>query len=137
MPAGRPWRGASPAKCPKRTLRHNTAENVLAPLVPGWFRLLHKGDINMTKLVAAALAAALVMAGLPSVASATCGTRGGPGLRGPDGRCQSWAQVGRSCGTDGSRCEKEQVSPYFKQLPNEPTSKLMQCAHGQRTDCQQ
>jgi hypothetical protein len=41
----------------------------------------------MTKIIFI-LAAALVIA-LPSIASATCGTKGGPGYRGPDGRCVS------------------------------------------------
>ena len=67
----------------------------------------------MTKVLA--LAAALIIA-MPSIASATCGTRGGPGLRGPDGKCLSWDRVNSACGSDGSRCQREQVNPLIKQL---------------------
>ncbi|SHG75803.1 hypothetical protein SAMN02745157_4769 [Kaistia soli DSM 19436] len=28
-----------------------------------------------------------------------CGCRGGPGYRAPNGRCVSWAQIGRICGS--------------------------------------
>jgi hypothetical protein len=87
---------------------------------------------KMTKLLVAA--AAIVLA-LPSIANATCGTRGGPGFRGSDGKCKSWEQVERDCGPDGSRCQREQENPYFKQLPNVPAQKLMQCAHRLRNDC--
>jgi len=86
----------------------------------------------MTKFLT--LTAALVIA-LPSIASATCGTRGGPGLRGPDGDCLSWDRVNSVCGSDGSRCQREQVNPLFKQLDTTPPRKLMQCAHGIRNDC--
>jgi hypothetical protein len=86
----------------------------------------------MTKLWVAA--AAIVLA-LPSIANATCGTRGGPGLRGPDGKCTSWEQVARVCGPDGSRCQREQESPYLQQLPKVPARTLMECAHGLRNDC--
>jgi hypothetical protein len=44
---------------------------------------------------------------LPSAAFATCGTRGGPGYRGPDGHCVSWANIDKVCGTDRSRCQAE------------------------------
>ena len=80
------------------------------------------------------LTAALVIA-LPSIASATCGTRGGPGLRGPDGKCLSWERVNPVCGPDGSRCQREQVNPLFDQLDRTPPRKLMECAHGMRNDC--
>ena len=86
----------------------------------------------MTKILT--LTAALVIA-LPSIASATCGTRGGPGFRGPDGKCQSWAEVQRNCGLDGSRCQREQVNPLFPKLGTTPSDKLMECAHGMRNDC--
>jgi len=38
---------------------------------------------------------------LPSVADACsgCGCRGGPGYRGPNGKCVSWAQIGKICGS--------------------------------------
>jgi hypothetical protein len=86
----------------------------------------------MTKILT--LTAALVIA-LPSIASATCGTRGGPGLRGPDGKCLSWDRVPSVCGPDGSRCQREQVSPLLPKLDTTPSRKLMECAHGIRNDC--
>ena len=86
----------------------------------------------MTKIFI--LTAALIIA-LPSIASATCGTRGGPGLRGPDGNCASWERVNSVCGSDGSRCQREQVNALTKQLDTTPPRKLMQCAHGMRNDC--
>jgi hypothetical protein len=77
---------------------------------------------------------AVLVTALPSVANATCGTRGGPGLRGPDGRCQSWADVQSVCGA-GSRCQREQVNPLYSKLGTTPSYKLKQCAHGERSDC--
>jgi hypothetical protein len=37
-----------------------------------------------------------------------CGCRGGPGYRGPNGRCVSWSDIGRTCGDPPStRCLPE------------------------------
>jgi hypothetical protein len=80
------------------------------------------------------LTTALVIA-LPSIANATCGTRGGPGLRGPDGKCRSWDQVRSVCGADGSRCQREQVNSLYPKLNTTPSHKLMECAHHMRNDC--
>lgn len=45
---------------------------------------------------------------LPEIAAAACGDRGGPGYRGPDGKCLSWAALGRVCGTPPTtRCAYE------------------------------
>jgi len=45
-------------------------------------------------------------------AFAACGTRGGPGYRGPDGKCVGWADIGRKCGNPPStRCTPEQAQP--------------------------
>ena len=87
---------------------------------------------DMTKVFA--LTTALVFA-LPSIAGAACGTRGGPGLRGPDGNCLSWERVNSVCGPDGSRCQRERVNPLLKQLDTIPPRKLMECAHRVRNDC--
>jgi hypothetical protein len=87
----------------------------------------------MTKTILT-FTAALVIA-LPSIANATCGTRGGPGLRGPDGKCVSWDQVQSKCGEDGSRCQREQVNPLYPKLKTTSSHKLMECAHGMRNDC--
>jgi hypothetical protein len=65
------------------------------------------------------VAAALLL--LPSAAFATCGTRGGPGYRGPDGHCVSWANIDKVCGVDRSRCQAENTiatpSTTTKPLP--------------------
>jgi hypothetical protein len=45
------------------------------------------------------------------IASAECGDRGGPGYRGPSGRCVGWADIGRTCGSPPTtRCTAERVS---------------------------
>ncbi len=45
-------------------------------------------------------------------AFATCGTRGGPGYRGPDGKCVGWADIGKKCGDPPSlRCTPELAQP--------------------------
>jgi hypothetical protein len=37
-----------------------------------------------------------------------CGCRGGPGYRGPNGRCVGWADIGRTCGSPPTtRCKPE------------------------------
>jgi hypothetical protein len=37
-----------------------------------------------------------------------CGCRGGPGYRGPNGRCVGWSDIGRTCGDPPStRCTPE------------------------------
>jgi hypothetical protein len=46
-----------------------------------------------------------------SVAEATCGDRGGPGYRGPDGKCVSWEALGRVCGSPPTRCAPERTAP--------------------------
>lgn len=35
----------------------------------------------------------------PTTAVATCGEKGGPGYRGPTGKCVSWQQIGPVCGS--------------------------------------
>src|SRR5207245_752438 len=45
-------------------------------------------------------------------AYATCGTKGGPGYRGPDGRCVGWASLSRTCGSPPTlRCTPEETNP--------------------------
>lgn len=36
---------------------------------------------------------------LISPAFAACGEKGGPGYRGPNGKCVGWAQLGQVCGS--------------------------------------
>jgi hypothetical protein len=44
-------------------------------------------------------------------ASAACGERGGPGYRGPDGRCVGWADIGKTCGSPPTeKCTPEIVA---------------------------
>jgi hypothetical protein len=57
-------------------------------------------------------ASALVVIFLVSIVQASacsgCGCRGGPGYRGPDGRCVGWASLGRTCGNPPTtRCSAE------------------------------
>lgn len=54
----------------------------------------------------------LVLASMVAAAPATadCGDRGGPGYRGPSGKCVGWAEFGRVCGTPPEkRCVAENV----------------------------
>ena len=45
-------------------------------------------------------------------AHATCGTQGGPGYRGPNGKCVGWAALGRVCGSPPTtRCTAERTNP--------------------------
>src|SRR5262245_58647609 len=47
----------------------------------------------------------------PVLAAAACGTRGGPGYRGPDGKCVGWEAMGRVCGSPPTaRCTPEYVA---------------------------
>jgi hypothetical protein len=49
-------------------------------------------------------------ASLPALAA--CGEKGGPGYRGPNGKCVGWAQIGRVCGTPPeTRCTPEIAHP--------------------------
>ena len=44
--------------------------------------------------------------------AAECGERGGPGYRGPNGKCVGWAEMGRVCGSPPeTRCKPEAVAP--------------------------
>lgn len=45
---------------------------------------------------------ALAALAIPLQASADCGSRGGPGYRGPDGKCVGWANIGRVYGNPPS-----------------------------------
>jgi len=59
-------------------------------------------------LVLAAIAALAWISATPANACSGCGCRGGPGYRGPNGRCVSWANIGRVCGSPPSeRCSPE------------------------------
>ena len=55
-----------------------------------------------TLIVAGAVVCVMVSA------HATCGTRGGPGFRDPNGHCVGWSQLGRVCGSPPTqRCTVE------------------------------
>jgi hypothetical protein len=54
----------------------------------------------------------LMLLAVQTIAHATCGTQGGPGYRGPDGKCKGWAELGRVCGCPPSTgCAAEQAHP--------------------------
>jgi hypothetical protein len=64
---------------------------------------------NVCRMLIAALAG-LVAA--TSFAEATCGDRGGPGYRGPSGKCVGWEELGRVCGSPPTtRCTPERTAP--------------------------
>jgi hypothetical protein len=64
----------------------------------GWQRI---GIVALVALVAAT-----------SFAEATCGVRGGPGYRRPNGKCVGWEELGRVCGSPPTtRCTPEQTAP--------------------------
>src|ERR1700730_4160811 len=52
---------------------------------------LSPGEVPMLHAVVC-FTASLVFVGLCTAANATCGTRGGPGYRAPDGHCVGWAE---------------------------------------------
>jgi hypothetical protein len=48
---------------------------------------------------------------LSASAFAACGEKGGPGYRGPDGRCVGWSAIGRVCGNPPTqRCTAERAN---------------------------
>ncbi|MDH7797500.1 MULTISPECIES: hypothetical protein [unclassified Beijerinckia] len=52
-----------------------------------------------------------------SMASAACGERGGPGYRGPDGRCVSWKTIAAVCGhPPETRCTAEQEADGAREV---------------------
>jgi hypothetical protein len=58
------------------------------------------------------ITALLALVTATSFAEAACGDRGGPGYRGPDGKCLSWETLGRVCGSPPStRCTAEKIAP--------------------------
>lgn len=59
-----------------------------------------------------AIASALVNA----ESFAACGDRGGPGYRGPNGKCVGWAELARVCGSPPtSKCAAETVATGSKE----------------------
>lgn len=56
--------------------------------------------------------AIVVLLSAQASALALCGTRGGPGYRGPNGQCVSWVGIGRICGyPPTTRCTPEEPNP--------------------------
>lgn len=59
--------------------------------------------------------AALAVVMIPTAAMPACGDRGGPGYRGPTGKCVGWAEFGRVCGTPPEKkCTPENVQERGK-----------------------
>jgi len=66
----------------------------------------------MIKLYRMSITAFVALVAATSLAEAACGDRGGPGYRGPDGKCVSWEALGRVCGSPPSmRCAGEKIAP--------------------------
>jgi hypothetical protein len=58
----------------------------------------------------AATVSFLTLLVVQGTAYATCGTQGGPGYRGSNGKCVGWAELGRMCGCPPSTgCTAEQA----------------------------
>lgn len=50
---------------------------------------------------------------------AECGDKGGPGYRGPIGKCVGWAELGRTCGNPPTtRCQPEKVATGSTEAAN-------------------
>ena len=72
-------------------------------------------------MLQAAVAAMILLLGLcdSPAAAAGCGSLGGPGYRGPDGRCVGWADIGRTCGNPPTVCTENSVLiDYVIESPN-------------------
>jgi hypothetical protein len=66
----------------------------------------------MTHLYRMSIAAFVTLVAATSFVEAACGDRGGPGYRGPDGKCVSWEALGRVCGSPPTtRCTGEKIAP--------------------------
>jgi hypothetical protein len=60
------------------------------------------------RIVVSVAVTVLVASSIVGNALADCGSRGGPGYRGPNGRCVGWADIGRTCGSPPTtRCTAE------------------------------
>jgi endonuclease YncB( thermonuclease family) len=67
------------------------------------------GAIKGLDLRTIAMATTFIL--LASAVHATCGTKGGPGYRGPDGRCVGWASLIQTCGSPPTlRCTPEKTN---------------------------
>jgi hypothetical protein len=78
-------------------------------------------------------ALAVVVWLVPAAAYATCGEKGGPGYRGPDGRCVGWSAIGRVCGSPPTqRCTAERAQAEADAAAESGTKiqSLMGDAHG-------
>ena len=65
--------------------------------------------MSVNDIWGAVVAAAMLF--LPAIADAACGERGGPGYRGPDGKCAGWANLRKVCGSPPStNCTPEMVA---------------------------
>ena len=56
--------------------------------------------------------AVMLIAATSAFACSGCGCRGGPGYRGPDGKCVGWENIGRVCvSPPTTHCTPEIVNP--------------------------
>jgi len=81
--------------------------------------------VGQRSLIALALLAGAVALAVPASAAACsgCGCRGGPGYRGPDGRCVGFKDLARKCGSPPTtRCAAEGPNAMGGAAP-EPESK--------------
>lgn len=65
----------------------------------------------MLRLIVVAAVAGSAAPLTTAEAASGCGSRGGPGYRGPNGRCVGWDQIGRVCGSPPTtRCTSESTA---------------------------
>lgn len=74
--------------------------------------------------MALALLAGAVALAFPAAACSGCGCRGGPGYRGPDGRCVGFKDLARTCGNPPTmRCAAEGPNAMGGGADEKPESK--------------
>lgn len=74
---------------------------------------------------------------LSASAHATCGTQGGPGYRGPNGKCVGWAALARTCGNPPTlRCTAELAQPEAPEAAKKGSQirNFMDAAHQRAKD---
>jgi hypothetical protein len=104
-----------PSRSEERVPRRYQPARSLETRFPVWEtkrqRACGATQVQMTRIVILFVALVALVA-VTSFAEAACGDRGGPGYRGPDGKCVSWEALGRACGSPPStRCTGEKIAP--------------------------
>jgi len=75
--------------------------------------LLRQVIVSLQRTLGAmrAFLATVILIFSTALAAAACGERGGPGYRGPNGKCVSWEAIDRICGSPAEKkCTSESVA---------------------------